>query len=169
MTKYKNNLITVGGGWEYSEEFSEIMKRTKNGNFHWSILEPGEFYRVSNIFGHSLVTVPPSDINEEHVLLIGNFENEISNVVFKFNGTWSYFGKLNKPRMNHNSIYWNGAVYVIGGMHGNLNDRDFETKMEIWKIEDSPNEFKTSKNWPELNFWLKPHLFIVSDSFFPDY
>ena len=88
--------------------------------------------------------------------------------IFKFNGTWYYdFGRLNKPRKYHNSIYWNGAVYIIGGIYGyNLGDR---TKMEIWKIEDSPDQFKTSENWPELDGWTNPHLFIVPDSFFPDY
>ena len=40
--------------------------------------------------------------------------------------------------MDHNSIYWNGAVYVIGG------SRD-KTKIEIWNIKNSPDEFKTKK------------------------
>ena len=35
--------------------------------------------------------------------------------VFKFDATWSPFGALKKPRKGHASIYWNGAVYVIGG------------------------------------------------------
>ena len=43
------------------------------------------------------------------------------------------------------------------------------TKMEIWKIEDSPDKFKTKENWPDLFGWYRPHLFIVPDSFFPDY
>ena len=78
---------------------------------------------------------------------------------------------LNKPRIYHSSIYWNGAVYVIGGYSFNY-PYDFSNaraKMEIWKIADSPDEFKTSENWPELNQWMNPYLFIVPDSFFPDY
>ena len=76
-------------------------------------------------------------------------------MVFKFNGSWTYFGNLNKPRCAHSAIYWNGAVYVFGGEHGSTDDEDdYKTKMEIWKIEDSPDEFKTTENWPELNSWL---------------
>ena len=84
--------------------------------------------------------------------------------VFKFNGTWFPFGQLKKPRSYHNSIYWNGAVYVIGGRYGL---QDGKTKIEIWNITKSPNQFKTFENWPLLFDWLLPHLFIVSDSFFP--
>ena len=69
--------------------------------------------------------------------------------------------------MDHNSIYWNGAVYVIGGFD-DLNGMG-KTKMEIWKIKDSPDQFKTKDNWPELFTWFRPHLFIVPDSFFPNY
>ena len=84
----------------------------------------------------------------------------------KFNGTWSYFGKLNKPKQYHSSIYWNEAVYIGG--KGDILD-NLRTKTEIWKIADSPGEFKTTENWPELYGWKNPHLFIVPDSFFPDY
>ena len=86
--------------------------------------------------------------------------------------SWFAFGKLNKPRGYHNSIYWNGAVYVIGGLHDYelyYNEGDYNTKMEIWNIIDSPDKFKTKENWPELFNWYRPHLFIVPDSFFPDY
>ena len=78
--------------------------------------------------------------------------------IFKFNGTWLPLGRLNKPRYMHNSIYWNGAVYVIG-----LYDSGDNTKMEIWNIKDSPDQFKTKENWPELFDWHDPHLFIVPD------
>ena len=116
---------------------------------------------------HSLVTIESSDINDEYVLLIGGISDKyrIMNNIFKFNGTWILFGKLNKPRFGHNSIYWNGAVYVIGGIY----DYNKNTKMEIWNIKDSQNQFKTTENWPELLWWSKPHLFIVPDSFFPDH
>ena len=125
-------------------------------------------------YQHSLVNIP-SDINEEYVLLIGGVEFKekvmrMQSDVWKFNGSWTYFGNLNKPRCAHNAIYWNGAVYVFGGRYSE--DVDVtdarKTKMEIWKIEDSPDEFKTSENWPELDSWFHPHLFIVPDSFFPD-
>ena len=130
------------------------------------------FYR------HSLVNVP-SDINEEYVLLTGGVVEinqklmGMQRNVWKFNESWTYFGNLNKARAAHNSIYWNGAVYVFGGTHRASDFDDAfvdarKTKMEIWKIEDSPDEFKTSENWPELNRWYNPHLFIVPDSFFPD-
>ena len=88
--------------------------------------------------------------------------------VFKLNGTWFSFGQLNKPRYGHNSIYWNGAVYVIGGWYDGDVDNNKNTKMEIWNIKDS-DQFQTTQNWPELFSWSYPHLFIVSDSFFPDY
>jgi len=105
-----------------------------------------------------LVTVESSDFNEEYVLLIGGID---SDDVYKFNGTWFPFGKLNKPRFSHSLIHWNGAVYVIGGF-GN-------TKLEIWNIKDSPDRFKSKENWPELFEWTWPHLFIVPDTFFPDH
>ena len=86
--------------------------------------------------------------------------------IFKFNGTWFPFGQLKKPRHSHNSIYWDGAVYVIGGR----NDlSDYITKIEKWNMNDSPEQFQTIENWPVLNNWLNPHLFIVPDSFLSDY
>ena len=195
LTKYKRNLITVGGCCMSTGD-TELMERTKNGTFIWSVVESDRFQMVQE---HSLVTIPPSDMTEEYVLLIGGYvtlSNDVvddfssmpdSNFVYKFNGTWSDFGKLNKPRSGHNSIYWNGAVYIIGGGYGsngidnsvsyqNLTysfedeyAESLKTKIEIWKIGDSPDEFKISENWPELNNWNTPHLFIVPDSFFPDY
>ena len=160
---------------------SEIMKMTKNGTFIWSDVVGVPLFNVDSLeihyplilFLHSLVNVP-SDINEEYVLLIGGayeIKKELIRMqaVFKFTGSWSYFGKLNKARSGHNAIYWNGAVYVFGGEYSIEDGHDFrKTKMEIWKIEDSPDEFKTSENWPELDQWMFPHLFIVPDSFFPD-
>ena len=46
---------------------------------------------------------------------------------------------------------------------------DSKTKMKILNITESPDKFETKENWPELFDWNYPHLFIVSDSFFPDY
>ena len=190
LASYKNSLLVVGGFGTTQETGSdsldssgetELMERKKDGSFIWSVIESSIYSKVEQ---HSLVTVPPCDTNEEYVLLIGGYNNNNSNyfynysekswsrdilsTVFKFNGTWSYFGMLNKPRYFHNSIYWNGAVYIIGGEHGD-SDEEEKTKIEIWKIQDSQNLFQTSENWPELYDWNLPHLFIVPDSFFPDY
>ena len=152
---------------------TEILKINESKTTSWSVVElefeftPGEYIR-----DHSLVTIESSDINEEYVLLIGGWRDEslmkferVFDKVFKFNGTWFPFGQLNKPRIYHNSIYWNGAVYVIGGRYNYV---DTETKMEIWNINNSPDQFKTKENWPELFAWDYPHLFIVPDSYFPD-
>ena len=56
---------------------------------------------------------------------------------------------------------------TIGGLEDLI--RQGETKMEIWNIKDSPDKFKATENWPELFEWFNPHVFIVSDSFFPDH
>ena len=172
LAKYKTNLLTVGGLG--NNQKTEILKIYKNKNFSWSIVESEfEFTLGQAFFGHSMVTVESSDINEENVLLIGGYRGGYVRTkdVFKFNGTWFPFGQLNKPRRNHNSIYWNGAVYVIGGEYGVIGPEyifNYNTKMEIWNIKESPDKFKTKENWPELFRWRWPHLFIVPDSFFPD-
>ena len=174
LAKYKGSLLTVGGGYLrnntlYGNQKTEILRIDENKNFSWSVVESDfKFTLGEYIFDHSLVTVESSDINEEYVLLIGGINDEFDELekVFKFTGTWFTFGKLNKPRMYHNSIYWNGAVYVIGGEWYGFNHN---TKMEIWNIIDSPDQFKTKENWPELFKWYFPHLFIVPDSFFPDH
>ena len=174
LTKYKEGLLTIGGSYWHNQK-TEILKIDENKNFSWSVVETDfKFNRYFDfIDDHSLVTVESSDINEEYVLLIGGMSerNDVRRTmylshVFKFNGTWFPFGRLNKPRYQHNSIYWNGAVYVLGGYH---DEYDYKTKMEIWNIKDSPAQFKTKENWPELVAWEVPHLFIVSDSFFPDH
>ena len=97
-----------------------------------------------------------------------SLSGQTSSNEFKFNGTWSSFGKLNKPRADHSSIYWNGAIHVIGGTHTDDNDGR-KTKTEIWSITDSHDQFKAKENLPELFHWRWPHLFIVPDSFFPDH
>ena len=116
LAKYSGNLLTVGGATS-SHQKTEIMIINENKNFSWSVVEEDfKFTRGLSIYFHSLVTVKSSDINEEYVLLIGGYDGQSSLAdVFKFNGTWTTFGKLNRPRHGHNSIYWNGAVYIIGG------------------------------------------------------
>ena len=193
LTKYKEGLLTVG---DSVNQKTEILKMDENKNLRWSVIEPDfKFIQGDWIYDHSLVTVESRDVNEEYVLLIGGFSDQgIMNDIFKFNGTWFPFGQLNKPRCSHYSIYWNGAVYVIGGdsyVTGGdstgeyridydydsessysyiYDDVEFKnTKMEIWNIKDSPDQFETKENWPELFGWAWPHLFIVRDSFFPDH
>ena len=179
LTRYKKGLITVGGGFFNRKETSafvnpmiEIFAMDDNKTFRWTVVE--NKFKVG-VGYHSLVTVEASDIHEEYVLLIGGISQSTSasSEVFKFNGTWSSFGSLKQGRVSHNSIYWNEAVYVIGGTY----ERDVKTKetilesktkMEIWDIRDSQDHFRTKDNWPELFCWFKPHLFIVQDSFFPD-
>ena len=177
LAKYKGSLLIVGGGYLrnsalYGNQKTEILGIDETKNFRWSLIEEDLKFSLDEyyiIFGHSLVTVESSDRIEEYVLLIGGYNGrQIVKDVFKFNGTWFPFGQLNKPRANHNSIYWNGAVYVIGGDYDFFGDYD-KTKIEIWNIKESPDQFKTKENWPELFGWLDPHLFIVPDSFFPDH
>ena len=125
-----------------------------------------------------MVTIPATDFSEEYVLLTGGMMGYMDNTqvenVFKFNGSWFDFGKLKKPRGSHSSIYWNGAVYIIGGF-GPQTGYPFwgfrvdKRKIEIWKVEESPDQFRSFENWPELYSWFYPHLFVVPDSFFPDY
>ena len=181
LVKYKGNLLTVGGAFisdnklTYRNQQTEILRR-EDKKFRWSIIEPFfKFTQGEHISGHSLVTVESSDITKEYVLLLGGIDKGIKlESVFKFNGTWFPFGKLNKPRYYHNAIYWNGAIYVIGGWQSGLpHENNYfshkNTKIEIWNIKDSPDQFKTKENWPELFKWERPHLFIVPDSFFPDH
>ena len=159
--------MTVGGG-DFNEmnQKTEILTRDVNDNLVWSFVQPDfNFASGPRIYGHSLVTVESSHLSEEYVILTGGYFGIFtpSSNVFKFNGTWSLFGQLKKPRYYHTSIDWNGAVYIIGGR---FNWDDKNTKMEIWKINDSPDQFRTTENWPELFGWENPHLFIVQDSFF---
>jgi len=194
LTKYKNMLMTIGPRssannqrFGSAKQTTELMKVDGDQNFSWSVVEQNytnfiEFAPGNFIEGHSLVTVEASDINEEYVLLIGG-RNEYywyytPPNVFKFNGTWFAFGKLNKPRYDHSSIYWNGAVYVIGGTYNDDSDVPVmvnqpnldNTKMEVWNVKDSPDQFNSNEiNWPELALWRYPHLFIIPDSYFPDY
>ena len=160
LTKYNGNLLTIGDIFKTNWK-TEIMKMDENKNFNWSVVES-----IFNFFGndmilyrYSLVTVEYSDFNEEYVLLISEGK------VFKFDGTWFPFGKLKKPRYEQNAIFWNGALYIIGGRV----ETDEKMKMEIWNVKDSPHEFTTTENWPQLFDWKLPHLLIVPDSFFPDY
>ena len=71
LTKYKEGLLTVG---DANNQKTEIMKMDENKNFSWSVAEPDfEFGPGEGIAGHSLVTIPTTNINEEYVLLIGGY------------------------------------------------------------------------------------------------
>ena len=182
LAKYRGNLLSVNTDLGKTE----ILGRVGSKTFSWSDAEPDfkfkhNRFEKNTLFEHfSLVTVESSDINKEYVLLIGGRVDEMHRKredlttrqnVFKFNGTWSPFGKLKHRRYWHTSIYWNGAVYLIGGKSKgsiSLGDQRSHTmatrsdyndeymKMEIWNIADSPDQFKTTKTWPNLNNWLCP-------------
>ena len=160
-------MLKVGGNYlAFGNQKTEILKIDENKNFNWSVVEPCfEFSHGKWITGESF------DINEEYVLLIGGFidysKKSLQNV-FKFNGTWFVFEQLNNPRELFQSIYWNGAVNVIGGWYC-LEDSYENTKMEIWNIKESSDQFKTEENWSELFRWRSSNLFIVPDAFFPDH
>ena len=48
------------------------MGRDRNGTYTWSVVEPDfEFNKQKELSHHSLVNIPPSQTNEEYVLLIG--------------------------------------------------------------------------------------------------
>ena len=91
--------------------------------------------------------IPSNDKIEESVLLIGGLGAQSGNLtprhhmlknVFKYNGRWSSIGQLKKPRRSHSAIYWNGAVFVIGGT-AKHNDN---LKTEIWNITARVYEVK---------------------------
>ena len=182
LTRYNKNLITVGGmGWSGTHQETELMERNQNGTFTWSVLKSDFIFTPSKkISYHSLITIPTSYENEEYALLIGGIDGDWGQSkslesVFKYNGTWFPFGQLKNPRQFHNSIYWNRSVFVIGGtwrneiMAQSLEKRLDKTKIEVWDMNHSPDQFATNEKWPELFGWRKPHLFIVPDAFFPDY
>ena len=104
LTKFKGNLLTVGDFVENQK--TEILTLEESKNFSWSVIEPDfKFTQGENIYDHSLVTVESSEDNEEYVLLIGGIDDFYQSLknVFKFNGTWSSFGQLNKPRYRQGS------------------------------------------------------------------
>ena len=77
LAKYKSNLIIVGG----TDMKTEIMGKNINGNYIWSEAESDARFNkymesihgvhIMYMTGHSLVTIPSSDIHEEYVLHIG--------------------------------------------------------------------------------------------------
>ena len=171
LAKYNKTILTVGG----MNQITEALKLEGDTNSSWSVIDQEfKFSEGEAISCHTLLTIESSDMNEEYVLLIGGNNRDVikqdyspQSNIFKFNGTWSPFGNLNKSRINHQSIYWNGAVYIFGGAYG-WNWYDVDTRSEVWNIKDSPDQFQTMENWPTLQNWNLPFLFIISDSFFPD-
>ena len=190
LVKYNGKLLTFGGANE-AHLATELMERY-NGSFRWTHVQTDFGFTNGHILqDYSLVTVDSVDFKDEFVLLIGGntipavlhlYEEATlmpSEDVYKFNGTWFHFGKLMHARHHFSSIYWNGRVYIIGGQYmynsRELNESEWwsktnygrDTNIEIWNIIESPDRFQTSENWPILFSWFNPHLFIVSDSFFP--
>ena len=102
--------------------------------------------------------IPGNENIEESVLLIGGLGAQSGNLVprhhmlkevFKYNGTWSSIGQLQKPRRSHSAIYWNGAVFVIGGT-AKHNDH---LKTEIWNISARVCDLTFIATWCNLSRW----------------
>ena len=102
-----------------------------------------------------MVNVPQIGFNEEYLLLIGGcidgliLCSSFSDKVHKYNGRWTFFGNLQKKRAFHNSVLFNGRVFIIGGRE---DGRNGWKKTEIWDI--SKSRFETESTWPELNWWI---------------
>ena len=116
-----------------------------------------------------MVNVPQMGFKEEFLLLIGGsfwangFEaspKDYSDKVHKYNSKWSFFGKLQRARANHGSVFLNGRVLIIGGQE---NKYDWLMKTETW--DTSKSRFETESTWPELNYWIthSNHVFIIPD------
>ena len=112
-------------------------------NYKWSINRDYNFSPTGDIFGYSMVNVPKTGTTEEYLLLIGGCHsliqlktssNAYSRKVHKYNGSWSFFGKLQKTRGSHSSIFLNGRVLIIGGA---ANWEDRWQKTEIWDTKNS--------------------------------
>ena len=52
-------------------ESTEILDRSENGAYKWSINRDYNFSPTGDIFGYSMVNVPQTKTNEEYLLLIG--------------------------------------------------------------------------------------------------
>ena len=165
LAKYKDQLITVGH--QVVHQKTEILGRSNNGQYKWTIGPDYTFSPTGVIFEYSMVNVPKIGFSEEYLLLIGGlYSNDkrktnpdvYSDKVHKYNGKWSFFGNLRKKRAYHGSVFLNGQVLTIGGIE-NWNDRWIET--EIWVT--SKSFFHTETSWPELHSWAYNLVFVVPD------
>lgn len=86
---------------------TEILDRSQAGPYKWTINRDYKFSPTGDIFGYSMVNIPQTDSNEEYLLLIGGCfslvemktnPNVYTNKVHKYNGSWSFFGNLQKVR-----------------------------------------------------------------------
>ena len=163
LGKYKDQLITVGRQVDHQK--TEILNRSSNGQYKWTLGPDYKFSPTGVIFGYSMVNVPQIGYNEEHLLLIGGLysyaERETnpdvySDKVHKYNGKWGFFGNLQKKRAYHGSVFLHGRVFIIGGVE-NWSDR--WAKTETW--DSSKSRFETESTWPELNSWVYNHVFII--------
>ena len=149
LGKYKDQLITVGG---VTNQKTETLCRSYNGRYKWTLRPEYNFAPTGDIFDYSMVNVQKMGSHEEYLLLIGGKYGDNVHTwldkVHKYNGRWSYFGKLQTTRAYHNSVFLDGRVFIIGGSG---NDDNKWMKTEIWDI--SKSRFETKSTWPELNNW----------------
>ena len=160
LGKYKDQLVTVGDSINNQE--TEILDRSYNGEYKWTLGPNYNFSPYGNIYAYSMVNVPQMGLNEEYLLLIGGMDllDNFYDKVHKYNGKWTFFGNLQKTRANHSSVFLNGRVLIIGGWETNGNKW---MKTETW--ESSKSRFETESTWPELNYWStwSNHVFIIPD------
>ena len=172
LGKYKNQLITVGDNTYFGNQKTEILDRSYNGEYKWTLGPNYDFSGSSKFFDYSMVNVPQIGFNEEYLLVIGGQCStygstfwELSDKVHKYNGKWSFFGNLQKTRSNHASVFLNGRVLIIGGVeHGN-SEHGFVGFMKTETWDTSKSSFETETTWPELSgWWSSSNLaFIIPD------
>ena len=159
LGKYRDQLVTVGD--VASNQKTEILDESFDGEYKWTLGPDYNFSRSGYIYDYSMVNIPKMGSNEEYLLLIGGqFDwNLFLKKVHKYNGSWSFFGNLRKTRAHHNTVLLNGRVFILGGR----NHGDYWTKTEIW--DTAKSRFKTELTWPELYWWTTAsnNAFIVPD------
>ena len=167
LAKYKDKLITVGH--QVVHQKTEILGRSNNGQYKWTIGPDYTFSPTGVIFEYSMVNVPKNRFDEEYLLLIGGlYSNDkrktnpdvYSDKVHKYNGKWSFFGNLQKKRAFHGSVFLNGRVLIIGGYIRGDDFYDAWGKTETW--DTSKSRFETESTWPELYDW-DYLVFVVPD------
>ena len=161
LGKYKDLLITVGDSDDNQK--TEILHGPFNkGEYGWTFGRNYKFSQTGVIYAYSMVNIPQMGYNEEYLLLIGgkHSTDNYSDKIYKYNGNWRFFGKLQKTRAYHESVLLNGRVITIGGKENNDNQW---IKTETWDM--SKSKFETESTWPELNNWVSDsnYVFIIPD------
>ena len=173
LGKYRDQLITVGDYANHQK--TEILDRSDNEQYKWTLGSNTKFSSTGKIYDYSMVNIPQIGFQEEFLLLIGGeYSGGVySDRVYKFNGKWSFFGRLQKKRAFHSSVFLNGKVLIIGGQSwGQSGDQSWGIisedhrkwlKTEIW--DSSKSHFETESTWPELNYWTSYSnlVFIIPD------